>query len=223
MDPYSAQLLVMNQIGQWSAQFIGHVKMWLISLGLILLGLVVAEVVRYLATTLLRLVKFDAFSGSRGWTKFWQRFRADVSPTSAIVQFLFWFTWLAFFMKALDRLDTEWLAWIGRMYFTFLPLTVAALLIAGAAVTLAGFLGHALRTGFGGPGALLAAALVQALTYSLGGYYVLSVLGIEAALAQGLTLIVFGAVTLGIVAGWVIHPGRGLRPVLRVEDPEEGG
>jgi hypothetical protein len=225
MDPYSAQLLVMNQIGQWSTMFIEHVKMWLVSLGIVILGLVVAEIVRYLVTTLLRLVKFDSRCARRGWTRSWQRFRADLSPTSAVVQFLFWFTWITFFMQALDRLDTVWLAWLGRIYFAYLPLLAEALLISGAAVCLAAFLGRVLRTGFSGhgAGALLAAALVQALLIALGGYYALIVLGVEAGLAQGLILIVFGASALGMVAGWVIHPGRFLRPVIRVEDTEEGG
>ena len=223
MDPYSAQLLVMNQIGQWSSMFIEHIRMWLISLGIVILGLVVAEVVRFLATTLLRLLKFDAWSARRGWFKIWQRFRADLSPMAALVGFLFWFIWLCFFMKALDRLDTVWLSWVGHMFFTYLPLTLEALLIAGVAGIVAGFLGYVMRTGFSGWGALLAAALAQALTFSLGGFYILLVLGVDAGLAQGLILIVFGATALGIMAGWVIRPGRGLRPVIRVEDTEEVG
>jgi hypothetical protein len=221
MDPYSVQLLVMNQISQWSTLFIEHIKMWLISLGIFILGLVVAEAVRALATALLRLLKFEDWCAQRGWTGYWQRFRADVSPTAALVQFLFWFTWLGFFMKALDRLDTIWLSWVGRMYFTFLPLTAAALAIAGAAALLARFLGRVVRTGFAGAGSLLAAALVQALTFALGGYYALLVLNVDAGLAQGLILIAFGTAALGLVAGWVKSPGRGLRPVVRVEEPGE--
>jgi hypothetical protein len=223
MDPYSAQLLVMNQIGQWSAMFIDHVKMWLISLGIFILGLVAAEVFRSLATTLLRLIKFDAFCARRGWTAVWRRFRADVGPASALVQFIFWFTWLSFFMRALDRLDTAWLAWIGHVYFTYLPLVAAVLLIALAAGALAGFLGRTLRLVSGAPGMLPAAALVQVLIYVVGGYYALTMLGVEASLATGLTLIVFGAAALGVVAGWVIRPGRFLRPVIRVEEHEEVG
>jgi hypothetical protein len=223
MDPYTTQLLVLNQVSQWSHGFVDQLKSWLISLALVIAGLVVAEVAKFLAAVLLRLVRLDAWGGRIGLLRGLRFFRSDVAPTVAAGHLVFWLTWLTFFMKALERLDIGWLAWAGQMYFAYLPLSLEALLIMAACAWLARGLGAWLRYMLDGSAAFLAPPLLQALVVCLGAFYALEVLGVDHALAQPLVLILFGASALGLSVGWAIQPHRFSRPVIRVEDGREEG
>jgi hypothetical protein len=221
MDPYSTQLLVSNYITQWFTDFKAHGIAWAWAIGLIVLGKWVADAVQWLLAKILRRVKWDEQCRQWGITRWLTADRVNETPSGVVLGAAFWITWLCFIMQAFIRLEWGWLTWLGHAFFTYLPLVCSAAAILTAAAWLAVWLGQWFRISLEGPAALLSAVLLQAVLISLGAYYALLVLGVENGLLQPLIWILFGAVALGVVIGWVLQPEQFLRPVIRVEETEE--
>jgi small-conductance mechanosensitive channel len=209
MDPYSTQLLMLNQVQQLSGAFVEHIRSILFALAFIVLGLVCAEVAKYLSRLLLRWLRWEPLSARMGLTSLLGKYRPDVTPVTAAAEAVFWFTLLCFGMQALVISDfAPLLAW-GQAYFDFLPSAGQAVVALLVGWWLAGVLGrlvlrlreHALT--------LLVSGLVRVLVLGVCGYYALSALGLDQDFIRPLVLIACAGAVLALA--W---PGS-KRPVYR--------
>jgi len=221
MDPVSTQMVVMNQIGQWSSAFMEHVRSALLALVIFILGLLAAEVARFAGAALLRILRWDAFCERTGAAAALHKVRPDVTPSTAAGGVLFWFTLFSFFMQALKRLDIAWLSNFGRVYFDFLPAFFQTLGILLVAWVLALWLARLILLVVEHPAGFLGAGLVQALVLSLGLYSGLVTLGVQRELAQPLILILLAAAVFGVALAWALNRNALFRPVVRVRDDSE--
>lgn len=221
MDPYSTQMLMMNQIQHLSSGFVEHIRSVLFALSLVILGLIVAEIVKYLAVAILRLLRWDRFSRWIGLSRLVAKVRGDVSSATATGETIFWLVLLSFFMKALIISDIHALAGLGQVYFDLLPAVFSAAGVMLAAWAIAVWLGALILLLVEQQTALLAAGLIRALTLSLGLYFALLQLGVEDRLAQLLILILFGGAVLAGALAWSHNRGAGYREVVRVAETQE--
>lgn len=221
MDPYSVQMMLMNQVGRLSELFVDQVRSILFALALFILGLMVSEIIKYLSLGLLRLLRWDALARRLGWAAVLQKYRADVSPSEAVSELFFWVALLSFLMKSLQRLDVLWLSRLGDQYFSLLPgLFGAAALLLGAWI-LARWLGRFVHMAVAHPTALLAGGLAQAVVFTLGLYFALLAVGLDPNLVQPMVLIILGGTVFGLAWGWAHHREKLFRTVVRVQ-PGEG-
>ncbi len=223
MDPYSTQMLMMNQIQHLSSGFIEHIRSVLFALSLVILGLIVAEIVKYLAVALLRLLRWDRFSRWIGLSRVLARVRGDVSPATATGEAVFWLVLLSFSMKALIISDIHVLMGWGQIYFDLLPAVGNAAVILLAARVLSVWLGALILLLVEQQTTFLAAGLTRALVLCLGVYFALLQLGVESNLAQPLILILFGGAALAGALAWSRDRAGLYREVIRVGESREGG
>ncbi len=221
MDPQLSKIFLSNQIGQFSSALLDQVRSALYAVAIFILGLFVSEFIKYLSTSLLKALRWDAFCARIGCARILERLWPGTSPSAAVGLSLFWFTWVTFLMKALEKLDLAWLSAAGRMYFTYLPAVLTAAgqaLVYGLAAWAAG---KVLRALVAQPAALLMAGLLQALVLNLGLYAVLLTLGVDRLLAQPAALILLAGSVLALALAWALRREDRLRPVIRVPDGEE--
>lgn len=217
MDPYSTQMMIMNQIGQLSGVFIEHVRSLLFALAIIIAGLIVSEIVKYAGVALLRVLQWDRFCAWIGLTRWMNKIRADVSPSHAAGTVLFWFLMVTFFMKALERTDLAWFSRMGGAYFEILPQAVNALLIMVAALVAANWLGRLILLSVEHTSAFPAAGMVRAMVMVFGLHGGLLALGLERSLVQPVALIMLSGTVLAVVLTAVRQPGKAGRRIIRVK------
>lgn len=221
MDPYSTQLLMMNQIRQISGTFIEHIRSILFALLLIILGLIVSEIIKYLSGILLRLIRWDRFCLWIGLGQIFKKVRPDLTSTRITSEMLFWFTMLSFFMKSLMITDISWCIWLSRAYFDFLPTAFSAAVVIIITLTLSHWLAQMVFIVVENSIAVLASAIIRTIVLALGLNICLLKFGIEANLAYAVVLILFAGIVLAISLSWALNRGQTWREVIRVSEGEE--
>lgn len=222
MDPYSTQMMIMNQIGQLSGVFIEHVRSVLFALAILIVGLIVSEIAKYAGIALLRVLQWDRFCAWIGLTRLMNKVRADVSPSHAAGTVLFWFLMLTFFMKALERTDLAWFSRLGDAYFEMLPKAFHALLIMAVALVVANWLARLLLLSVGHTSAFLAASMTRTMVIFFGLHSGLLALGWERSLVQPVVLIMLSGTVLAIALTAVRQPGKVNRRIIRVPASGKG-
>jgi hypothetical protein len=223
MDPYSAQMLMMQQIGQLSGTVVEHVRSVLMALSWVILGLVVAEAVKFLALVLLRWSRWDRLCSAVGWTQVLHKIRPDLTPVAATSRFLFWFSFFSFFMKALEKVGFSSIDWLGKAYFDLLPSVIQAAAILLTAGLLALVSSRIMRLAAQPPLAALGASLIRVFILTLGLQAALMTLGFEKGLVQPLVLVFLAGWVLALVLSWAQNKGIPIyREVIRVNELEEG-
>ncbi|MEW6516596.1 MAG: hypothetical protein AB1439_06835 [candidate division FCPU426 bacterium] len=215
MDPYSTQLLMMNQIQQLSGTFVDHIRSILFALAFIVLGLICAEVAKYLSQLLLRWLRWERLSARLGLTALLQRYRADWAPVAAAAEAVFWFTFLTFGMKALIISGLPLLAAWGQIYFDLLPAAGKAAVVLLAGWWLAGLLGRMVLRLSEHARAVLVSELMRILILGTSGYYALLTLGVDADFVRPLVLIVCAGAVLA--QAWPGARSSAYRETVRVK------
>jgi hypothetical protein len=218
MDPYSTQMLVLNQLGHLSSSFIEHIRSILFALSLLVLGLIVAEVVKYLSAFLLRLFRWDLFSHWIGLTRVLGKVRADVKSSTATSEAIFWLILLSFFMKALILSDINSLSWIGLVYFDNLGTVFQATGILLVFLVLSRWLAQCILLLVENEAALLAASMTRVLVLALGLFSALQTLRVDRSVALPMVLILLGGAILALALHWAFSRKQQYRQIIRIEE-----
>jgi len=188
---------VYGDLGHMITEFLPR---FLVMLIIIMIGLLVAFVLRYISRALLGLTKLNRVSEAAGASRV-LRMAHLPSMTELLSRSIFWVTWFGFLLVGLSVLGIAGLQGQISQLFRFLPEVFVAILILFLGVTIANFLSRA---------ALLAAvnaghASAKILSWSL--RFVIWILAItmtleELGLARQTVIsafsIVFGATMLGL-------------------------
>jgi len=213
--------MILNQIGQWSSTLLDHLRSALIAVGILILGLMAAEVIRYLGILLLHALRWDEWCERAGVAAVLRKFRADTSPSAWTSSAFFWIVLISFFMKALTQLNIAWLAGLGRSYFGMLPAVCKAALILLLAGWAARGVARLVLAVVDHPSAFLTAGLIQAVVLNLALYASLVTLGVERALAQPVALITLAAAAFGVALAWALNRLSLFKSVVSVHETEE--
>ncbi|MCK5243227.1 hypothetical protein KAR34_12335 [bacterium] len=222
MDPYSTQMLMLNQLGQLGNSFVEHIRSVLIALVLIVVGLIVAEIAKHISVVLLRVFRWNRFSVWTGLTQIMQKVRADVNSAVLIGEFLFWLIFISFLMKAFIVTGINSVSGLGRVYFDHIGSVFQAALILALAGIISQWLAKAILLIVDHAAAWYASAIGRTLVLTLGAYTAILGLGVDRDLVLFMGLILFAGVMLALALQWNRNVGSVYQHVVRVEDGEKG-
>lgn len=172
-------------------------------------GWVIAYLLKIVARSIFRLIKFDRLSENAGASQLLAR--AALPPSSELLsRFIFWVAWLGFILLGINVLGIFGLQEQIAHFFLFLPRLVAAFFIMFIGLLAAGFFSRA---------ALLAAVnsnlpSPRLLSVSLRAIIVVFVLSMafeELGIAEQTVLVAFGIAFGAIMLGLAIAFGTGGR------------
>ncbi len=113
----------------------------------LILGLLIAWLVKQILNILLRIFKFDRFCDRHGFSAGLQKIGISRTPTAALSRFIFWLLFLIFLMFSLNVLDIAPLASLTSQFFAFIPHLLVAIVIIFVGYLLSGFLHRAILLG----------------------------------------------------------------------------
>lgn len=222
MDPYTAQMMIMNQIGQLSGNLVTHIRSLLLALAWVIAGLLVAAIVEYCWTVIARLLRFEKLSRWIGLSKIIHKARPDWSPTILTGQVFFWIILVSFFMQALEKSELIWISDLGTLYYDYLPNGLNALLILIMTVIAAKSFHFIIKLVIDNKTSFLFAGLAAALIFSLGTHGVLITLEFDRYLSIILSALFMAGNIIAITLLWIKRYNQDYFEVIRVPELEEG-
>ena len=115
----------MNEIVQSFARFLPRVLEMLL---LVVVGWIIAFVLRALVRSVLRIARFDKLSEHTGAAHMLRQ-SALPSPTEMLSRFVFWVAWVGFILVGISVLPVPWLGPHISSFFGFIPRLVVAIFI----------------------------------------------------------------------------------------------
>ena len=107
---------------------------------LLVVGFVVAVLIKKLFCLFLKLLKFDSLSYRMGFSKLLEKAGIRSKPTQVMGKFVYWFLFIVFIMLALNALKVSALDTLISQFFLFLPNLLAGLILFFAGYLLSIFL-----------------------------------------------------------------------------------
>jgi hypothetical protein len=193
--------------------FAHYLPRLIVMLILAVVGWLIAYVVKVILRSILRLIKFDRLSENAGASQLLSK-AALPSATEMLSRFVFWVTWLGFFLLGVNVLGILGLQEQIARFFLFLPHLFVSVLILFFGMLAAGFAARA---------ALLAAVnanvpsprLLSLAVRSIIMVFVLSIVFEELGLAEQTMLVAFGIAFGALMLGLAIAFGIGGRDLAR--------
>jgi hypothetical protein len=218
--------MIADTVGQAWANFLQSVALYLprvlATLSIIIVGWIIAAVVRLLTRWLLRWTRFDALSERVGLASVFKD--ADLPPASVVAgSVVFWLVFLGFLLSGIDVLGLTALQGLVTGFGTFVPRLVVALCILAVGVVVANFAWRATLL------AAVNARMASPRLLSSAVRFLILILAIAMALeqiavAQTVVLtafaITFGAVMAGLAIAFGIGGGNLARRFLEQQFPE---
>ncbi len=221
MDPVTAQMVLMNQLGQFSNMFLDQIRALLLGLAILIAGLLAAALSEYLALFLFRLVRWEKLAQWAAVERVIRKARPDLTASVLSAQVVFWLVLGSFFMKALEKMNLGFFSELGTVYFDHVGQVLAALMILAVTLLVKRALSQLALLLTDHEGAPLAAGLTAAVTLSLGLYLALITMAFSRELSIALSVLVMIG-QMGLTALHWNSSGRSYYTVVRVPDQEEG-
>ena len=133
----------MNEIVQSFARFLPRVLEMLL---LVVVGWIIAYVLRAIVRSVLRIARFDKLSEHTGASQVLRR-SALPSPTEMLSRFVFWVAWVGFILVGISVLPVPWLGPHISNFFGFIPRLVLAFFILFFGLLAASFFSRAALLG----------------------------------------------------------------------------
>jgi len=193
--------------------FAHYLPRLIVMLILAILGWLIAYVVKIVLRSFLRLIKFNRLSENAGASQLLTK-AALPSATEMLSRFVFWLTWLGFFLLGVNVLGILGLQEQITRFFLFLPHLFVSVLILFFGMVAAGFASRAtllaaVNANVPSPG------LLSLAVRSIIMVFVLSVVFEELGLAEQTMLLAFGIAFGALMLGLAIAFGIGGRDLAR--------
>lgn len=181
---------------------------------IVVMGAVVAWLVRFVLKRVLTVARFDRFCESWGASQVLGRADLRTTPSALVASFFFWIVLLSFAMAGLSALHVEVVNQLIARFFLYLPRLFASLLIVLGGVLLGSFLSRAallaaVNAGVPSPRAI--SLVVKLLITILAFAMALEQLEIAKSIVLAAFIITFGAAMLALAIAF----GVGGRDVAR--------
>jgi hypothetical protein len=179
---------------------------------ILIIGYIVAKVVKALAAKLLDKVGVDRVLSESHGGRFVDRALPGASASGGIARLLFWFVFAFFIVAAIGALRLDALTGFMNNVLNYLPNVIVAILIFVVAAAVAGIAGSAASRVFGDrPTGRIVGAVVPALVMVIATFMILDQLQI----APHIVSIAFAATMFAIALGLALAFGLGGRDVAR--------
>jgi small-conductance mechanosensitive channel len=182
----------------------------LAALLILLVGWIIARILRSLIAKLLGKLEFDRRLGSTKAGGVAERFSPGGSVTRLIGGFIYWVTMIGVFSLALTALEIQEVTDIVGAFYEYLPNVIAALLILILAALGGQWVGAFIRTALGdeGTGRLLS-QIVPILILVLASFMIL----VQLKIAPSIVIITYSALVGAVALAAAIAFGLGARDV----------
>ena len=200
----------MNEIVQSFARFLPRVLEMLL---LVLVGWIIAFVLRAIVRSVLHIARFDKWSEHTGASQVLRR-SALPSPTEMLSRFVFWVAWVGFILVGISVLPVPWLGPHISNFFGFLPRLFAALFILFFGLLAASFFSRAALLG-GVNADLPSPRLVSLALRTMMILFVLSMAFEEIGIGSETVLIAFSLTFGALMLGLALAFGLGGKDLAR--------
>lgn len=179
---------------------------------ILVIGYIVAKIVKGIATKVLEKLGVDRVLSESQGGRFVDRMLPGASASRGVATLLFWFVFAFFIVAAIGALHIDALTTFMNSVLNYLPNVIAALLIFIVAAAIAGIAGSAAARVFGDrPTGRIVGAVVPALVMVIAVFMILDQLHIAAHIVN----IAFAATMFAIALGLALAFGLGGRDVAK--------
>lgn len=175
---------------------------------ILLVGILLARVVRIVFVRFLAAIKFDSWSDRMGVTSLLRKGDLWAKPSLALGAIIFWLLIIVVLMAGLNALKINAIDQLVAQFFMYLPRAFSAILILVIGYVLAGFLSRAVLIAAVNSGFHFAKLLAEAIRLLL-TVLILAMVLEQLQVAPGIVLAAFSIVFGGIVAALAISFGVG--------------
>ncbi len=181
---------------------------------ILLIGWIVASLVRALVLRLLEALHFDRAMAGTGMTEMMERGGVRADPARIVAGIIFWFVLLTFVLAAAKALGVEAITSIITAVVLWLPNLLVAVLILIVGMLLARFVGDLVRTSMGAAGVSGANVVSSIVRYAIIAFVAILALG-QLGIGAGIIQTLFAAVMFGMTLALALAFGLGGRETAR--------
>lgn len=187
-------------------QLVGYLPQLIGALIILVIGYVIAKIVKFVITKLLTKIGFNNWMDNAGVGQFLSRMGTDRTAAGLLGIVAFWFIFVMFLTMFAEALGVPAISNFLNQLIGYIPSIFAAIVILFLAALLGNFLASIVR---GATGSDILSSVTRYLVLVYAVFIALTELGIAASLTSGTFLILLGGVALagGIAFGW---GGRGI-------------
>lgn len=175
---------------------------------ILILGVLVARLLRAVLVRFLTAIRFDSWSDRMGVTTLMRKGDLWAKPSLALGSILFWIMVIVALMMGMSALKIQAVDQLVTQFFMYLPRAFSAILILIVGYVLAGFVGRAVLIAAANSGYHYAKLLAEAIRLLLTVLIMAMVLE-QLQVAPGIVLAAFSIIFGGIVAALAISFGVG--------------
>jgi hypothetical protein len=136
--------LILEPLKEAYAKFAKFGPSLIAMLIILLIGLVVARIARFVLVKLLQAIKFDSWSDRMGLTGVLRKGDLWAKPSVAVGAFVFWFLVITAFMAGISALNIQAFDSLISQFILYLPRVISAVLILVIGYIVTGFIGRAI-------------------------------------------------------------------------------
>ncbi len=200
--------LILEPLKEVYAKFAKFGPNLLAMLIIVLIGLVVARIARFVLVKLLGAIKFDSWSDRMGLTSVLRKGNLWSKPSAALGAFVFWFLVFTAFMAGFSALNIEAVDSLISQFILYLPRVVSAILILVIGYIVTGFIGRAILISAVNKGYHFAKLFAEAVRLLLVVLFIAMALE-QLQVAPGIVVAAFSIMFGGIILALAIAFGVG--------------
>ena len=192
--------------------FLGYIPQLIGALIILIVGYVVARVLRAVVGRVLQGIGFDRWMERGGIKQFFDRAETNQTPASILGALVFWFVFIIAITMAADALGIPQVSVVLAQLIAYIPNIIAAILILILAALLANFISGIVR---GATGSDLLSSIAQYAIIVYAVFAALTQLGVAVQLTANTFLILLGAVALAAAIAFGIGGQEMARDILK--------
>ena len=191
--------------------FFGYIPQIIGAIVILIVGYVIAKVLRAVVGRVLQGIGFDRWMERGGIKQFFDRAETNQTPASILGTLVFWFVFIIAITMAADALGISQVSVVLAQLIAYIPQIIAAILILILAALLANFISGIVR---GATGSNVLASIAQYAIIVYAVFAALTQLGVAVQLTANTFLIVLGAVALAAALAFGIGGRELARDIL---------
>ena len=200
--------LILEPLQEVFLKFKAFLPNLLAMLVILIIGILLARILRAILVRFLKAINFDSWSDRMGVTTLLRKGDLWAKPSLALGAIAFWILTIVVLMAGMSALKISAIDQLVAQFFTYLPRAFSAVLILIVGYVLAGFIGRAVLIAAVNSGYHYAKLLAEAIRLLLTVLIMAMVLE-QLQVAPGIVLAAFSIIFGGIVAALAISFGVG--------------
>ena len=141
--------LIVEPIRQMLTRIIAYIPVLIGALVILIVGWIIARVIRSLVDGVLKLVRFDLLADKAGITSILKKGELKITAREVVSGLVYWLIMIMVFVMAVDALGLPKASDVLTILFAYVPNVIASLLVLVVAMFLASFVAGIVQTAAG--------------------------------------------------------------------------